>query len=49
MRMTLLEALAKLGEDYTVALLRDGVLKLAGNFKGREAEVVSGLNEGEWK
>jgi hypothetical protein len=46
--MTLLEALATLGEEYTIALLRDGILKLKGNFKGREAEVVSGLDDGEW-
>jgi hypothetical protein len=48
MAMTLLEALDKLGEVVTILLLKQGTLKLTGNFKGREFEVLAGLNDGEW-
>lgn len=48
MRMTLLDSLARLGEATTILLLREGKLKLAGNFRGREAEVIFGLDEGNW-
>ena len=49
MSMTLLDALAKLGEETTIMLLREGKLKLAGSFKGCESEVVIGLDKGEWE
>jgi len=48
MTMTLLDSLVVLGEATTIALLKVGTLRLAGTFKGREAEVIAGLAEGDW-
>jgi len=49
LKLTLLDALAKLGEVTTIHLLKVGTLKLAGNFKGRESEVVASLDMGDWR
>jgi len=37
---TLLDAIVKFGEDLTVSMLENGTLRLTGNFRGHEREVV---------
>lgn len=42
---TMLMAVDKFGEAETVRMLESGILKLTGNFKGRELEVVAAYKE----